>query len=154
MRVYRRSRLRPALATWHASAVSETRRINRRTEAANSIQNLIRTFLARRVAKRHHRSRGPAAVTASRVIQRGFRAQQKRKAVAEQAVRRRKREGLREIHRQNETVRGKRRRAEASIVIQAAWRAANGRAEGADRARQKLKRVLVDLGGGQGRMHR
>lgn len=154
MRVYRRSRLRPALSTWHALAVSETNRINRRTKAAMSIQSLIRTFLARRVAKRHQRARGSAAIAASRVIQLGFRAQQERRAVSERAIRRQKREGLREILRQNETAREKRRREESSIVIQAAWRGAIGRVEGAERARQKLKSVLVDLGGGQGRMHR
>lgn len=153
-RVYRRSRLRPALSTWHASAVSETHRIDRQAKAANIIQNLIRTFLAGRVAKRHYRTRGPVAVAASRVIQLGFRAQQERRAAAERAVRWRKREVLREIHRQNETARENQWREMASITIQAAWRAVVGRVEGAERARLKLERVLVDLGGGQGRMHR
>lgn len=39
-------------------------------------------------------------------------------------------------------------------MIQAAWRAAIDRVEAAERARRKLRAVLVDLGGGQGRMHR
>lgn len=111
-------------------------------------------FLARRLAVRFHRTRVAAAVEASKVIQSGFRAQKTRKIVAERAARRQKRQELWETHRQNETARGQRERREASIVIQAIWRGAIARVEVAERARRKLRAVLVDLGGGQGRMHR
>ncbi len=153
-RVYRRSRLRPAVSTWQSFAISETRRINRRKNAATVIQCLIRKKFARRVARRYDRARGPSSAAASRVIQSGFRGRKGRKRAAELAARRRKREALQEIDHQNRTVRDQRERDAASIVIQTAWRAAIGRAEGAERARVKLRAVLVDLGGGEGRMHR
>lgn len=153
-RVYRRFRLRPALSFWHSFAVSETRRLNRITKASTTIQSLVRMFLARRLAMRFHLARGPAAVGASKVIQSGFRAQKTREIVAERATRRQKREELWEVHRQNETARAQRGRRDASVVIQASWRGAIGRLEGAERARRKLTGVLVDLGGGQGRIHR
>lgn len=153
-RVYRQFRLRPALSIWHSFTVSESHRLNCRTEAATTIQTLVRMFLTRQVAERYHRTRGPAAVEASRVIQSGLRVQKTRGIVAERAIRRQKREELREVERQNETARTRGRRQEASIIIQAAWRGAIGRVQGAERARRKLRAVLVDLGGGQGRMHR
>lgn len=111
-------------------------------------------FLARRVARRHHRTRGPVAVEAAKTIQSVFRAQKTREIAAEREIRWQTREELWEVQRQNETSRTQRERRGASIAIQAAWRAAIGRAEGAERARRKLRAVLVDLGGGQGRMHR
>ena len=46
------------------------------------------------------------------------------------------------------------RRRKAATVIQAVWRGATGRVQGGARARRKLRTVLVDLGGGKGRMHR
>ena len=122
--------------------------------AATVIQCLARIFLARRVAGRYNRAHGPAAAAASRVIQSAFRSQEARKRADELAICRRKRTKLQEIDRQNRTAQDRRERWEASIVIQTAWRAAIGRTKGAERARRELRGVLVDLGGGLGRMHR
>lgn len=153
-RVYRRFHLRPALSSWHAAAVQETHRINRRNDAAICIQNLVRMFLARRVTGRHRRTRGTGAVEASKVIQSGFRAQKTREVAAERGICRKKQEKIGKPQRQNDTAQAQRERREASVVIQASWRAAVGRGKGAERARQKLRAVLVGLGGGLGRMHR
>lgn len=152
--VYRRSRLRTALSTWHSVTKAETHRINCRIEAAEAIQRATRVVIARRTAERRRRVRGPAVLAASRIIQAEFRSWKARVKTADVAVRQKKRQELRERYWRDETAKDEQKRRDASTVIQAAWRGAVGRAVGLKRARRRLKGVLNELGGGRGRMHR
>ncbi|CAM9173450.1 unnamed protein product [Ectocarpus sp. 12 AP-2014] len=151
--VYRRSRLRTALSSWHSVAKAETHRINYRIEAAEVIQRATRVFIARHAAERRRRVRGPSVLAASRIIQAEFRSWKARTKTADVAVRQKNRQERERCWR-NETAKDEQRRRDASTVIQAAWRGAAGRAVGLSRARRTLRRVLNDLGGGRGRMHR
>ncbi|CAM9188508.1 unnamed protein product [Scytosiphon promiscuus] len=153
-RVYRRSRLQPTFSTWHSSAKKETHRIERRANAAHIIQLKVRALLARRTAERRRRARGSTAVENALVLHGGFRTQQTRAEAIKREACQREGEELRKPQRDAEMAQENVEVAIASTVIQAAWRAAVGRAEGANRARRRLKEVLVELGGGQGRMHR
>ncbi|CAN0062971.1 unnamed protein product [Ectocarpus fasciculatus] len=152
--VYRRSRLRTALSTWHAVAKAETHRINCRIEAAEVIQRTTRVFIAKRTAERHRHVRGPTVLAACRIIQAEFRSWKARVKTSDIAVRQKKRQELQERYWRDETAKDEQRRRDASTVIQAAWRGAAGRAVGLSRARRKLSGVLNGLGGGRGRMHR
>ncbi|CAN0008790.1 unnamed protein product [Ectocarpus sp. 4 AP-2014] len=152
--LYRRSRLRTALATWHSVAKAETHRINYRIEAAGVIQRATRVFIGRHTAERRRRVRGPAVLAASRIIQAEFRSWKARVKTADVAVRKKNRQELRERCWFDETAKDEQSRRDASTVIQAAWRGAAGRAVGLSRARRTLRGVLNELGGGRGRMHR
>ncbi|CAM9177095.1 unnamed protein product [Ectocarpus sp. 12 AP-2014] len=151
--VYRRSRLRTALSSWHSVAKAETHRINHRIEAAEVIQRATRVF-ARHTAERRRRVRAPAVLAASRIIQAEFRSWKARTKTTDVAVQQKKGQELRERYLRDETAKDEQRRRDTSTVIQAAWRGGAGRAVGLSRARQTLRGVLNELGGGRGRMHR
>ncbi|CAM9327838.1 unnamed protein product, partial [Hapterophycus canaliculatus] len=153
-RVYRRCHLLPALLTWHSLAEKETRHVNCRAEAAQNIQGMVRTYLARRKAERRRFSRGSTAVEGALTIPSVFREHQTRNDAAEHEAYQQQDEEVRVAQWDSRRAQEEIKRSTASTVIQAAWRAAVGRSNGADSARRKLKEVLVELSGGQGRMHR
>lgn len=153
-RVYRRSHLRPAFSNWHASVVEESRQYNRRMKAATIIKTLIRIHLARRVADRYHHKHGPGVIKTCSTIQRKFLGYRARQSVQERLALKRRNDKLQKKKRDVETATTTSCREAACTVIQAVWRGAMGCREGGARARRKLQDVLVDLGGGQGRMHR
>lgn len=111
-------------------------------------------YLARRLAARYCRLRGAAAIEACRAIQRMFRANRARQSALTQTCRTRERKEQLRKERDCKVAQTAKSRVNACTVIQATCRGAIGRKEGHARARQKLKGVLVDLGGGLGRMHR
>lgn len=150
--MYRRSRLLPALSTWHFVAQKETHSINSRAHAARKIQSTIRIFLTRRRADHRRRARGSTTSEGALFTHGIFRPQEAQNLAAEYETCEKKDEKRRQAQQDAEVTKEEVKRA--STVIQAAWRATVGREEGADRARRKLKEVLNELGGGRGRMHR
>lgn len=155
-RVYRRCRLLgPAFSAWRAAAAAETHRIHARHAAARVLQRAARACSARRKVKAILPGGSPPAVTASRAIQRAARGYLvRRRAGLRRAPGRGlgqgddRREWLREAREEGQ------RRASACLTVQAWWRGVGGRREGAVRGRQRLRRVLLELGGGRGRLHR
>ncbi|CAN0454021.1 unnamed protein product, partial [Laminaria digitata] len=153
-RVYRRSRLDPAFLDWRAStaATASRQQHHRHANAATSIQALVRVHLAHRVPER-------ITTRASCTIQRAVRlsqAQRRRVTLTRDSLKR-KREERREREKSVEISRLAKKQEiqeKGANAIQAVWRGVVGRTEGGTRARRKLRRVLMDLGGGTGRMHR
>ena len=161
-RVYRRSRLHPALLGWHASAsaITSRQRHHVRARAATSIQALVRAHLSRQTAVGHPPKRWPTPIRASCTIQRAVRVSQARRRamLARDSLRRKREEERREIEKRLEASRAvtkkRERRKKSASAIQAVWRGVAGRAEGEAAARRQLLSVLVDMGGGTRRMHR
>lgn len=145
LRVYTRSRVRFGFSKWRAFTAAENRSHNHRIKAAITLQGIFRVYLARRTAARYRRTRG-LATRQSCVIQRAFRAHQ----LALKRISRMHRER----NEQREIDLLERRKMEACTAIQAVWRGFHDREEAKARARHDLKNMLIELGGGPGRIHR
>lgn len=153
-RVYRRFRLESSFSRWQVVAAVDSQRHRTRDTAALVVQRASRTWIARRKGDHIRRTRGPAAVSASCTIQRVLRGHLARQSFQVQLAQRSKLRGDTDRRRRLEETRVGEARCKASITIQTYWRGMMGRGKGVVRGRKKLREILLQLGGGEGRMHR
>ena len=157
VRIYTRSRLRSGFLKWRVSSAAETQRHHHRMKAIAALQAFLRLSIAHRTAAQHPLEHGPATRRSCGVIQNAFRKHLARRSVLACITRidQHELEESTKTEQEMDTLEAEnRRRSEACKVIQTAWRGAIGRSVGTARARRELKAILLDFGGGLGRMHR